>query len=207
MRSFFFFLAQTRACRALLSSLTVSVSSWKRRISKRCLTWLHGTSLVEQIPDVGGTRRDHPLLSCCDLNWTVDCISCFFRSLRTGKQWKGGNLPLGWEGRAPSLPCSSLACWHLNCLPFEKVLSLEIWKSVTSKGVTEQLVQGSNKKSDFSLKDRLWDPWVAQRFGACLWPSAWSWRPGIKSHIGLPVHGACFSLCLCLCLSLCDYHK
>ena len=24
----------------------------------------------------------------------------------------------------------------------------------------------------------------------------------IESHIGLPVHGACFSLCLCLCLSL-----
>ena len=47
-----------------------------------------------------------------------------------------------------------------------------------------------------------WDPWVAQRFGACLWPRARSWRPGIESHIGFPVHGACFSLCLCLCLSL-----
>ena len=46
------------------------------------------------------------------------------------------------------------------------------------------------------------DPWVAQRFSACLWPRAWSWRPGIKSHVGLPVHGACFSLCLCLCLSV-----
>ena len=46
------------------------------------------------------------------------------------------------------------------------------------------------------------DPWVAQRFGACLWPRARSWRPGIESHIRLPVHGACFSLCLCLCLSL-----
>uniref|UniRef100_A0A8C0SQ00 CSD domain-containing protein n=1 Tax=Canis lupus familiaris TaxID=9615 RepID=A0A8C0SQ00_CANLF len=53
------------------------------------------------------------------------------------------------------------------------------------------------------------DPWVAQRFGACLWPRARSWRPGIESHVGLPVHGACFSLCLCLypSLSLCDYHK
>ena len=46
------------------------------------------------------------------------------------------------------------------------------------------------------------DPWVAQQFGACLWPRARSWRPGIESYIGLPVHGACFSLCLCLCLSL-----
>ena len=46
------------------------------------------------------------------------------------------------------------------------------------------------------------DPWVAQRFGACLWPRARSWGPRIESHIGLPVHGACFSLCLCLCLSL-----
>ena len=46
------------------------------------------------------------------------------------------------------------------------------------------------------------DPWVAQRFGTCLWPRAGSWRPGIKSRVGLPVHGACFSLFLCLFLSL-----
>ena len=46
------------------------------------------------------------------------------------------------------------------------------------------------------------DPWVAQRFGACLWPRARSWRPRIESCIGLPVHGTCFSLCLCLCFSL-----
>ena len=65
-------------------------------------------------------------------------------------------------------------------------------------------------KSRHSVK-RNWDPWVAQWFGACLWPRARSWRPGIESHVGLLVHGACFSLCLCLCLSLslslCDYHK
>ena len=51
------------------------------------------------------------------------------------------------------------------------------------------------------------DPWVVQRFGTCLWPMSRSWWPGIESHVGLTVHGACFSLCLCLCLSLCDYHK
>ena len=54
----------------------------------------------------------------------------------------------------------------------------------------------------FSRKVESGDPWVAQRFGACLWPRARSWRPGIESHVRLPVHGACFSLCLCLCLSL-----
>ena len=43
---------------------------------------------------------------------------------------------------------------------------------------------------------------MAQRFGACLWPRARSWRPGIESHVRLPVHGACFSFRLCLCLSL-----
>ena len=35
------------------------------------------------------------------------------------------------------------------------------------------------------------DPWVAQQFGACLWPGARSSRPGIESHVGIPVHGAC----------------
>ena len=62
----------------------------------------------------------------------------------------------------------------------------------------------------FFLRFYLGDPWVAQQFSACLWPRPRSWRPGIESHIGLPVHGACFSLCLCLCLSLlslCDCHK
>ena len=56
-------------------------------------------------------------------------------------------------------------------------------------------------------KLKIGDPWVAQRFDTCLWPMSRSWRPGIESHVGLTVHGACFSLCLCLCLSLCDYHK
>uniref|UniRef100_A0A8C0Z1Z0 Peroxisomal testis enriched protein 1 n=1 Tax=Canis lupus familiaris TaxID=9615 RepID=A0A8C0Z1Z0_CANLF len=50
--------------------------------------------------------------------------------------------------------------------------------------------------------DIFWDPWVAQRFGACLWPRARSWRPGIDSHVGLPVHGACFSLPVSLPLFL-----
>ena len=52
------------------------------------------------------------------------------------------------------------------------------------------------------IKRTTGDPWVAQQFGACLWPRARSWRPRIESHVGLPVHGAWFSLCLCLCLSL-----
>ena len=81
----------------------------------------------------------------------------------------------------------------------------------------EKLSDTFNKRKVFfknqsDLKNTInWDPWVAQRFGACLWPRARSWRPGIESHIGLPVHGACFSPCLCLCLSLslslCAYHK
>ena len=50
------------------------------------------------------------------------------------------------------------------------------------------------------------DPWVAQRFGACLWPRAWSWRPGIKSHVGLPVHGAA-SASACLSLSVTIINK
>ena len=63
--------------------------------------------------------------------------------------------------------------------------------------------------SSLTYNEKGRDPWVAQRFGACLWPRARSWRPGFESHVRLPVHGACFSLCLCLCLSLslCDYHK
>ena len=65
----------------------------------------------------------------------------------------------------------------------------------------------------------LWDPWVAQRFGACLWPRARSWRPRIESHVRLPgsnptsgsrcMEPASPSSCVSALshLSLCDYHK
>ena len=43
-----------------------------------------------------------------------------------------------------------------------------------------------------------WRSGLAPAFG----PGRDPGRPGIESHIGLPVHGACFSLRLCLCLSL-----
>ena len=70
------------------------------------------------------------------------------------------------------------------------------------EGILTVLYQIENIKRDINYFKKNQDPWVAQRFGACLWPRAQSWRPWIESHIGLPVHRACFSLCLCLCLSL-----
>ena len=55
----------------------------------------------------------------------------------------------------------------------------------------------------------MWDPWIAQRFSACLWPRARSWRPGIESHVGSqcmePASPSAYvsaSLSLSLCLSL-----
>ena len=36
------------------------------------------------------------------------------------------------------------------------------------------------------------DSCVAQRLSICLWLRAWSWGPGIESHIRL-LHGAYFS--------------
>ena len=62
------------------------------------------------------------------------------------------------------------------------------------------------KTSFIGLKRMRGDPWVAQRFGACLWPRARSWSLGIKSRVGLlawnlllplPV-SLPFSLSLCL---------
>ena len=42
---------------------------------------------------------------------------------------------------------------------------------------------------------------VAQRFSSCLQPRAWSWRPGIKSHIGACMEPASPSLPLSIYLS------
>ena len=108
------------------------------------------------------------------------------------------------------LPCSavsfnSLGDWVENavCLPqgngkARASLKEEIYSH--SSCPPPQEINTTNPRVPRKISDR--DPWVAQRFGACLWPRVWSWRPGLKSHVGLPVHGACFSLCLCLCLSL-----
>ena len=51
------------------------------------------------------------------------------------------------------------------------------------------------------------DPWVAQWFGACLWPRAQSWSPGINSHIGLPAWSLLLPLPLSLSLSLSTTNK
>ena len=47
------------------------------------------------------------------------------------------------------------------------------------------------------------DAWMAQRLNVGLWLRAWSWSPGIKSHIGLPVWSLLLPLPVSLPLSLC----
>ena len=94
-----------------------------------------------------------------------------------------------------------LLAWSLN-FPVSITLPLFVSHEYINKGAAtvENSLEGPREvKNRGSLG--------AQWFGACLSPRAWSWRPGIESHVGLPGHVACFSLCLCLCLSLCDYHK
>ena len=46
------------------------------------------------------------------------------------------------------------------------------------------------------------DPCMAQRFGACLWPGARSWSPGIESRVGLPAWSLLLPLLLPLPVSL-----
>ena len=60
------------------------------------------------------------------------------------------------------------------------------------------------------------DPWVVQRFRACLWPRARSWSPGIESRDRVPRQtpgmepaspSSCVSTSLFLSFSLYVYHK
>ena len=48
-------------------------------------------------------------------------------------------------------------------------------------------------------------PRGAQRFSVYLWLRAWSWGPGIESHIGLPAES--LLLPLPMCLPLCASHE
>ena len=124
---------------------------------------------------------------------TVDMHSQFYvKYTSTELIFKNILLRLSHQWAYPPTPsCCVTYIWNAG-FSFNSLQHASLWEATESVVLTWvlsfQLAQG--------------DPWVAQRFGACLWPRAWSWRPGIESHIGLPVHGACFSLCLCLCLSL-----
>ena len=119
----------------------------------------------------------------------------------TNTIWKRCFIKL-WNSGTPSA-CFCITVQFVNYFPslccrdhtdFQRNL-----KSIT-------MVVSDNTERSASVKiEKRGDPWVAQRFS--LWPRARSCRPGIESHVGLPVQVACFSLCLCLCLSLCDYSK
>ena len=63
----------------------------------------------------------------------------------------------------------------------------------TKLGLTSIFYQIIELKGDF---------WVTQQLSVCLQLRAWSWSPGIESHIGL-LQGTCFSLCLCFYLYVC----
>ena len=104
-------------------------------------------------------------------------------------------------------PCSKTLYHLFKVINSTKIESVKTDKESpqTKKSNSGQKPKDVNRRTyrDNTIKGLRRDPWVAQQFSACLWPRARSWRPGIESHVGLPVHGACFSLCLCLCLSLC----
>ena len=53
------------------------------------------------------------------------------------------------------------------------------------------------------LNMELWDTWKVQQLSTCLWPRAWSWSPGIQSHIGVPAWSLFLPLPVSLPLSLC----
>ena len=70
------------------------------------------------------------------------------------------------------------------------VQTIHIWDQSWSSGAFEEQVEVQiflNLTWGYiHINPSLGDPWVAWWFGACLWPRAWSWSPGIESHIGLP---------------------
>ena len=51
------------------------------------------------------------------------------------------------------------------------------------------------------------DPWVAQQFGACLWPRARPWSPGIESRVGLLAWSLLLPVAVSLPLSLSIMNK
>uniref|UniRef100_A0A8C0P2I2 Metadherin n=1 Tax=Canis lupus familiaris TaxID=9615 RepID=A0A8C0P2I2_CANLF len=76
----------------------------------------------------------------------------------------------------------------------------------TPRNITaKQPLETDKKNEKFPCGIPGWHSGLAPAFG----PGRDPGDPGSNPASGLPVHGACFSLCLCLCLSLslCDYHK
>ena len=88
-----------------------------------------------------------------------------------------------WSPDPGIKPCVGLhaqrgVCFSLSLCPFSHLCSLPLSCSLYR---SNKIVKENN--SHRLIRNCFqWDPWVAQRFGACLWPRARSWRPGIESH-------------------------
>ena len=54
-----------------------------------------------------------------------------------------------------------------------------------NKAVSDILFEESHQFKEHLRLVAVWDPWVAQWFGACLWPRVRSWSPGIESRVRL----------------------
>ena len=73
-----------------------------------------------------------------------------------------------------------------------------------SHGIRQFYILTSSKEGGLILFNVLsWNPWVAQQISTCLWPRAWSWKPGIESDIGLSAWSLLLPLPVSLPLSLC----
>ena len=87
-------------------------------------------------------------------------------------------------------PAPGLSFWRFISIVVCQCSSL-FHSAYSSKWYSKELYCSNERQ-------QIGDPWVSQRFSACLWPRAWSWSPRIKSCVGLPA----WSLLLPLPVSL-----
>ena len=122
-----------------------------------------------------------------------DFIYLFMRHTERGRD----------TGRGRSWLHAGSPTWHLILGPWDHDLSRR--QMLNRQSLPGALSQYFSKwpTHDVIKSSMSWAAWLAQWLSPCLWPRAQSWRPGIKSHVGLPAWGLLLPLPVSLPLFVC----
>ena len=127
----------------------------------------------------------------------------------------GAWLVLGLDSKSVAASIFTLLEFQCTIYIFTNILLVWKGKSTGREALENERMQRDRERGHPPSPQLFYSPllkwqkcewrgsWVAQWFSTCLWPRAWSWNPGIESHIRLPAWSLLLPLPVSLPLSVC----